>query len=148
MVVDRTSQSHVIFFLKWWLITYKFEWRLNGVFMVLKTEKKWVIHFQTRKYYEVEWVPDLMCRLTDLSLSSFWWDLLSEINGDWRSDGLCVVNDRIGLLPNRTDTDIWGKKITEPNRYRTDTESTDSYRFCRIYRFLPILTDTEPIPNR
>ena len=72
------------------------------------------------------------------------------------------MNDRIGFLPNRTDTDTQGKKITEPNRYRTDTESTESTDSTDStestkstestdstqstvstdsHRFLPILTD-------
>ena len=50
--------------------------------------------------------------------------VIIPLGGIHEPHGQQIVNDRIGLLPNRTDT-----------------ESTDSYRFCRIYRFLPILTD-------
>ena len=36
-----------------------------------------------------------------------------------------VVYDRNGLLPNRTETETRGKKITEPNRNTEPTETTE-----------------------
>ena len=36
-----------------------------------------------------------------------------------------IVYDRNGLLPNRTETETRGKKITEPNRNTEPTETTE-----------------------